>query len=110
MVARIGQGFDVVIASRFQPGSQEIGVPAYRKFLSHLSSAGIRMLVRYPGARDYTCGFRVYRAETLRRLIDLFESAGAAAVQACIRGDQRLGYYLAGLRVSADRGTLPLLN
>jgi hypothetical protein len=45
-----------------------------------------------------------------RRLIDLFESAGAAAVQACIRGDARLGYYLAGLRVSADRGTLPHLN
>jgi hypothetical protein len=44
------------------------------------------------------------------RLIDLFESAGAAAVQACIRGDERLGYYLAGLRVSADRGTPPLLN
>ena len=72
MVERIGEGFDVVIASRFQPGSQEIGVPPFRKFLSHLSSAGIRLLVRYPGARDYTCGFRVYRAETLRRLIDLF--------------------------------------
>lgn len=45
-----------------------------------------------------------------RRLIDLFESAGAAAVQACVRGDEKLGYYLAGLRVSADRGTPPLLN
>jgi hypothetical protein len=44
------------------------------------------------------------------RLVDLFESAGAAAVQACIRGDERLGYYLAGLRVSADRLTPPLLN
>jgi len=44
------------------------------------------------------------------QLVDLFESAGAAAVQACIRGDERLGYYLAGLRVSADRGTPPLLN
>lgn len=45
-----------------------------------------------------------------RRLINLFESAGAAAVQACQRGDSRLGYYLAGLRVSADRGLPPLLN
>jgi hypothetical protein len=44
------------------------------------------------------------------RLVDLFESAGAAAVQACVRGDERLGYYLAGLRVSADRGTPSLLN
>ncbi len=72
MVERLEQGFDVVIASRFQPGAEEIGVPPYRKLLSHLSSAGIRLLIRYPGVRDYTCGFRVYRAETLRRLIDRF--------------------------------------
>ena len=45
-----------------------------------------------------------------RPLIELFESAGAAAVQACIRGDSRLGYYLAGLRVGADRGTPTLLS
>jgi hypothetical protein len=45
-----------------------------------------------------------------RRLIALFESAGATAVQACMRGDDRLGYYLAGLRVSVDRGLTPLLN
>lgn len=45
-----------------------------------------------------------------RRLIDLFESAGAAAVAACMRGDERLGYYLAGLRVSSDRSTPPLVN
>ena len=67
---------DVVIASRFQPGSQEIGVPPHRKFLSHLSSAGIRWLVRYPGARDYTCGFRLYRPETIRRLIGVFGEDG----------------------------------
>jgi hypothetical protein len=45
-----------------------------------------------------------------RRLVDLFESAGAAAVQARLRGDGRPGYYLAGLRVSADQGLPPLLN
>lgn len=69
MVARIEEGFDVVIASRFQPGSAEIGVPPYRKFLSHASSGGIRFLAPYRGARDYTCGFRAYRAEIVRRLI-----------------------------------------
>lgn len=36
-----------------------------------------------------------------RRLIGLFESAGAEAVQACMRGDQRLGYYLEALRVGS---------
>lgn len=38
-----------------------------------------------------------------RRLIELFESAGAEAVAACMRGDQRLGYYVGALRVSQRR-------
>lgn len=38
-----------------------------------------------------------------RRLIELFESAGAEAVQACMRGDKRLGYYLEALRVGSRR-------
>jgi dolichol-phosphate mannosyltransferase len=76
MVGRLAEGYDVVIASRFQPGSQEIGVPPYRLFLSHLSSAGIRLLVRYPGARDFTCGFRAYRVVAIRRLIETFGENG----------------------------------
>ena len=39
-----------------------------------------------------------------RRLIELFESAGAEAVQACMRGEKRLGYYLEALRVGSPRG------
>jgi dolichol-phosphate mannosyltransferase len=69
MVARLSEGNDFVVASRFQPGAQEVGVPPLRRFLSHLSSAGIRWIVGYPGVRDYTCGFRAYRAATLRDLI-----------------------------------------
>jgi hypothetical protein len=33
-----------------------------------------------------------------RRLIELFETAGARAVRACLSGETRLGYYLAALR------------
>ncbi|MGB7182296.1 MAG: glycosyltransferase family 2 protein, partial [Burkholderiaceae bacterium] len=69
MVGEIEAGSDVVIASRFQPGSQEVGVPPFRIALSHLSSGMIRLLVRYPGARDFTCGFRAYRQTCLRQLI-----------------------------------------
>jgi len=38
-----------------------------------------------------------------RRLIELFESAGAEAVSACVRSDRKLGYYLEALRVSRRR-------
>ena len=38
---------------------------------------------------------------TDKRLIDLFESSGAEAVRACMRGDSWLGFYLAALRSGA---------
>jgi hypothetical protein len=51
------------------------------------------------------CGERVRpcvdQKQADRRLIELFESAGAEAVQACMRGDKRLGYYLEALRVGS---------
>jgi dolichol-phosphate mannosyltransferase len=76
MLERMTSEVDVVIASRFQSGSREVGVPALRRLLSHLSSAVLRLVIRYPGVRDYTCGFRAYRAGVLRRLIHKYgESA-----------------------------------
>ena len=38
-----------------------------------------------------------------RRLIDLFETAGARAVRACLSGETRLGYYLEALHTAAER-------
>lgn len=70
------RGFDCVIASRFQPGAKEVGVPPLRVFLSHCSSASMRIIARYPGARDYTCGFRAYRVDAIRRLVDVFGEEG----------------------------------
>lgn len=72
MVEKINAGADVVIASRFQPGAEEVGVPPHRILLSHVSSGVIRQLVRCPGARDYTCGFRAYRLTTVRKLINIY--------------------------------------
>lgn len=36
-----------------------------------------------------------------KSLVELFESAGAAAVDACMRNDAKLGYYLEALRVGS---------
>ena len=43
------------------------------------------------------------RVDSDKRLIGLFESAGAEAVAACMRGDRKLGYYLEALRVGVRR-------
>ncbi len=66
MLGMVGEGCDVVIASRFQTGSQVHGVPLSRVWLS----VGARWLftLAFPirGVRDYTCGFRAYRASVLQ--------------------------------------------
>ena len=66
MVEKIRAGADLVIASRYQPGSRQIGVPLFRLMLSF----GARWLFRWKlgirGVRDYTCGFRAYRASLIR--------------------------------------------
>ncbi len=69
MVAEMeGGDTDVVIASRFQPGSVVIGVPAYRQLLSIGCFLLMKVLAPYRGVRDYSTGFRGYRASILQRL------------------------------------------
>ncbi|WP_146455981.1 glycosyltransferase [Rubripirellula tenax] len=67
MVGMIHEGCDVVIASRFQPGARVIGVP----FERHILSIGARVLFTslFPtrGVRDYTSGYRAYRASVIRQ-------------------------------------------
>ncbi|HUK63084.1 MAG TPA: glycosyltransferase family 2 protein [Dongiaceae bacterium] len=72
---------DVVIASRYAPGGDEVGLTPLRKVLSRGASFLLTMVTNVPGARDYTCGFRLYRASTLRRALAawgdrLIEEAG----------------------------------
>lgn len=74
MVRQVEAGHDVVIASRFVPGAAEVGVPPLRRALSHGASALIRLAAPYDPVRDYTCGFRAYRAEAVRRLIGRYGS------------------------------------
>ncbi len=66
MVSRIDRGFDVVIASRYRKGAIVAGVPFARRFLSYAASVLFRIILPVEGVRDYTCGYRVYRASVLR--------------------------------------------
>ena len=60
---------DVVIASRYVKGGDEVGLTPLRKVLSRGASTLLTLTVPVRGARDYTCGFRVYRTATLRRAV-----------------------------------------
>ncbi len=72
---------DVVIASRYAPGGLEIGLTPLRRALSRGASLLLSLAAPVRGARDYTCGFRLYRAALLRRAASawgdrLIEEAG----------------------------------
>ncbi len=73
MVARAERGADIVIASRFQPGATIHGLDWTRKGISLGASWMLRML--FPGARDYTCGYRVYPVRLLRRGFEYYGEA-----------------------------------
>lgn len=72
MLTKIQRGSDVVIASRFQPGAQVFGVPASRKLYSDAARWLFQIMFPIRGVRDYTCGYRAYRAEALRQATDRF--------------------------------------
>ena len=63
---------DIVIASRFREGSREVGVPFGRRLLSRGARLLFRIFLRLPDVRDYTCGYRAYRASTLRAAVEKY--------------------------------------
>jgi dolichol-phosphate mannosyltransferase len=67
MVRMIREGYDVVIASRYQPGSRVYGLSLHRRIVSRMGSWLMRIVFPTPGVTDYTCGYRAYRAEALQQ-------------------------------------------
>lgn len=72
LLQMINDGYDVVIASRYQPGSRVLGVPANRRLMTWLARQLFRLILPIRGVRDYTCGYRAYRIDVLRRAMDLY--------------------------------------
>jgi len=70
MLAAIDNGHDVVIASRMQPGGAVVGVPFHRRLLSDVASIVLRVVMPMDGVRDFTSGYRAYRATLLNSLIE----------------------------------------
>ncbi len=68
MLRQIDAGADLVIASRYQPGARIIGLSRSRERMSQAASWLFRFLFPLPGIRDYTCGYRAYRAALLRKI------------------------------------------
>lgn len=96
MVRLMAQGKDVVIASRYEPGARVEGLSAFRRLLSALASLLFRTLFPTAGVRDYTCGFRAYRAEALQTAMkacggDLVTEQGFQCMAGILLKLRRLG-------------------
>ncbi|MEW6276976.1 MAG: glycosyltransferase [Candidatus Eremiobacterota bacterium] len=71
MLARLEE-CDVVIASRFRSGSRVVGVPWTRRLYSRVAGFLFQLCFPIGGVRDYTCGYRAYRLEVVRRAVDRY--------------------------------------
>ena len=67
LVSRIEEGYDVVTASRFQRDGGQLGVGAYRAFVSRCANLFMKILFPIRGVMEYSCGYRAYRASLIKR-------------------------------------------
>ena len=72
MVEKIDHGSDVVIASRFQPGGGQQGVSTYRAAISNLANLFMKCVFPIKGVREYSCGFRCYRASLVKKAVEVY--------------------------------------
>lgn len=72
IVEKVRSGYDVVIASRFAPGGGQMGVNGYRAFISHGANLFMKLFFPIKGLREYSCGFRGYRAEKIKEAVTFY--------------------------------------
>jgi dolichol-phosphate mannosyltransferase len=72
LTEKLADGFDVVNTSRFQPGGGQIGVDRLRAFLSRMANVFMGLIFNIRGIRDYSCGYRVYRASVIQDALRIY--------------------------------------
>lgn len=72
MLLKIVEGCDVVIASRYRYGARVLGLQWHRHLMSACAAFVFKLLLPIPAVRDYTCGFRAYRAGLLARSLEFW--------------------------------------
>mgnify|MGYP006079424717 FL=1 len=72
LIKRARNGCDVVIASRFEPGGGQMGVSKYRAFISRSANYFMKIFFPISGLKEYSCGFRAYRAEIIKEAISFY--------------------------------------
>ena len=111
MVDAWREGADVVIASRFRHGSKVHGLSWDRRAMTWGARMVVSGLMRVPGVRDYSCGFRLYDPLVLKAAFDALgdgfvtQTGFACMVEiiAKLRGSARMAEVPFELRYDAKR-------
>ena len=69
----INENLDVVIASRFAKGGQELGLSLLRKLYSRGARLFCTLVFHIKNVRDYSCGYRAYSVALLKELHRRFD-------------------------------------
>ena len=72
MREKMAEGADIVIASRYRRGSRQVGVPLHRQVMSLDARVLFEIFLRLHDVRDYTCGYRAYRASLIQRAFEKY--------------------------------------
>jgi len=72
LLAKIEEGYDVVIASRFVEGGGQEGLDSYRATISKLANLFMKFFFPIKGLKEYSSGFRAYKATTIKHAINTF--------------------------------------
>lgn len=72
LIAKLGEGYEVAVASRYVPGGGQLGLDWYRRTISRCANLLLKAVFPIPGVKEYTCGFRAYRVALIQDAIEIF--------------------------------------
>jgi len=72
MVDKLNAGYEVVIASRYAPGGDQIGVDLYRRTISRCANLLMKTVFPMKDVWEYTSGYRGYRVAFLKDAIEIY--------------------------------------
>jgi dolichol-phosphate mannosyltransferase len=72
LLTALERGADIVVASRYRPGAEIHGLSQFRELLSRCAGIVFQICCPVRGVRDYTCGYRAYRAGLVQRGLKLY--------------------------------------
>ena len=72
LIAKVNEGFDVVIASRFAAGGAQLGVSRYRAIISYTANLFMKIFFPIQGLYEYSCGYRAYNAVIIKRAVSQY--------------------------------------